>query len=814
MKVVPESRSHVSWSLALAAVLAMLSVRADTWYLNTSMGTSAKTATYLEAMSDASYWTSAEGGTNGVGMVTTDTYVVSKGYNLSCNSAAPFQGGSLVIGDLASPNYSTRLYCNGNVNVPNGVLTFACGYAQHGSASSSGYTINPNTYVTAPADAPFGVTCNGSNYSYFKISKLIGEPGTGIIINGRYTGNGVYSRPTQTNLVYTLSDISQYHGNITVMSGRSHLSRDTGNIRVAIAMSDTFGGSLEVEDGVDFQASGAKELAVSNLTLHAGSSYRVSYSTDTKTASVIRVSHKFSIPEDEGTVYIRFSTYPTVGAAAQVFPLVIVPDSEELDVNRFSIDETRSIDSRLHLYVIHDEEAHTKTLVAALYAKLKLVTADSTEYASNGANYTSALSEGHEAQWSDNKLPHDLAIYEMGQQSGYGYCLRTCEFKSTDDYVFKGELLRTMGSQAFFVFAGSHAFEANIEVTTKTFFRAYNGQDPALCGTLALNANAESVTYNGSILTVKSAISGMGNWTIAGRNGTGVPQGTVAFEGDNSGWTGAISMTQNSGTGKNGNAYPCYSTYHQNLRFSDEKNLGGPLDEFNYKAVSLNHYSAVLVTNSVALSKDTNRGIYVTNAAIFNVSADCTFDCGWPVTFAGTLYKDGAGTVGFGGVKFRDATGALTDEIPENAEHRLLVVTNGCVKALSHDCLDGITVDLCKPTSTISTALAVAFNPEDANLKRYGFYNVKTTTPFVEGHAINFRILNVDTAALEAARLTDEGYKQGLITVKTTAAKNVEDNLVVEKVKGLRLIREDDAETETTTFSLYGRKEGVLLIVR
>ena len=91
---------------------------------------------------------------------------------------------------------------------------------------------------------------------------------------------------------------------------------------------------------------------------------------------------------------------------------------------------------------------------------------------------------------------------------------------------------------------------------------------------------------------------------------------------------------------------------------------------------------------------------------------------------------------------------------------------------------------------------------------------MKTTTPFVEGQTINIRLADVDTAALEAARLTDEGYKQGLITVKTTAAKNVEDNLVVEKVKGLRLIREDDAETETTTFSLYGKKEGILLIVR
>ena len=796
-----------------SAVLALSAAQADTWHQNKTTGISKTSATYLKAMSDASYWTSVEGGTNGEEMVTTDTYVVSEGYSLSCDSSSPFKGGSLVIGDLASPNYSTRLYFNGNVTIPNGTLTFACGYAQHGTASGSNYNI-PDVYVTASASAPFGVLNTGNSCKGITIAKLIGESGTGIVLGGRYTGNGAYTRDSHTDETYKLSDISQYHGNITIMSERSHLSRNTGNVRVTIAMSDTFGGSLEAEDGVDILAVDAQELAVSNLTLHAGSSYRVGYDTDSKTASVIRVSHKFSIPEDEGKVYIRFSSNPEASEKVRTYPLIVVPDSEELDEGRFSVNETLDPEYLPRLSVVHDETTHTKTLVATFCAKLRLVTADKTGYESDGANYTSALSEGHESQWSDGKLPHELAVYEMGQETGYGNCLRTCEFKSTADYVFKGELLRTMGDQAFFVFAGHHAFEANIEVTAMTYFRVYNGFDPTLRGTLALNANVQSQTYNGSVLTVKSAISGAGNWTIPGRNGTSSPQGTVAFEGDNSEWKGAISMTQKSGTGKNGRAYPCYETYHQNLLFSDEKNLGGPLDEFNYKALSLNHYSAVLVTNSLALSKDMNRGIYVTNAAIFNVSADCTFDCGWPVTFAGTLYKSGAGTVGFDGVKFRDAAGALTDEIPEKPEHRLLVVTNGCVKALSHDCLDGITIDLRKPTSTVSTSLAVAFNPADADLKRYGFYNVKTTTPFAEGHVINFKILNVDAAALEAARAMDAGYKQGLVTVKTTVAKNVEDNLAVEKVKGLRLIREDDAETETTTFSLYGKKLGLAIIVR
>jgi hypothetical protein len=109
------------------------------------------------------------------------------------------------------------------------------------------------------------------------------------------------------------------------------------------------------------------------------------------------------------------------------------------------------------------------------------------------------------------------------------------------------------------------------------------------------------------------------------------------------------------------------------------------------------------------------------------------------------------------------------------------------------------------------------FDPEDANLKRYGFYNVKTDTPFAAGGEINVRIDNPDADALIASKT----YKLGLITVKTSAANALNlDSLIKfnkpEEFANLkvRMIREDDVETGFTTYSAYYDFVGFQVIVR
>ncbi|MBR3822397.1 MAG: hypothetical protein IKJ37_12360, partial [Kiritimatiellae bacterium] len=142
-----------------------------------------------------------------------------------------------------------------------------------------------------------------------------------------------------------------------------------------------------------------------------------------------------------------------------------------------------------------------------------------------------------------------------------------------------------------------------------------------------------------------------------------------------------------------------------------------------------------------------------------------------------------------------------------------LSVTNGAVKALRHDCLNGVTVELLE-----NGRLALDFNPDDVQVRRYGFYNVNTDAPFPADGEINVRIDNPDYADLLASK---ENYKLGLLTVKTSAANalNLGSRIKFNKsriVDGLleRVIREDDAETELTTYSAYYDFGGFRVIVR
>jgi hypothetical protein len=268
--------------------------------------------------------------------------------------------------------------------------------------------------------------------------------------------------------------------------------------------------------------------------------------------------------------------------------------------------------------------------------------------------------------------------------------------------------------------------------------------------------------------------------------------------------------------------------------------LGGRLDDFNFRALSLADCSEVIVTNSLELAKELNRGIYIVDNAIVRVDAGGDFVCNWPITFNGRLYKTNAGTLSLGGAaQFLEVTHItnitekvddsgnvtavtnivvdeqiLVDGIQKDPTKRQLTIQDGAVKALAYDCINGVTVDF---KANADTSLVLDFDPDDANLKRYGFYNVKTDTPFAAGGEINVRIDNPDADALIASKT----YKLGLITVKTSAANALNlDSLIrfnkPEEFANLkvRMIREDDVETGFTTYSAYYDFVGFQVIIK
>jgi hypothetical protein len=394
----------------------------------------------------------------------------------------------------------------------------------------------------------------------------------------------------------------------------------------------------------------------------------------------------------------------------------------------------------------------------------------------------------------------------MKNKWGSGHSIRT-PYLRNEDYVFPGLVLRTGGTSANFTLADNTKTTINLELMVDLSLRVVSGLKPTLAGTIHMGANVSSLACSGSELTIASTLIGNGNWEVRGSSKE-KPHYKIAFTSDNSQWKGSLSLVK-----YQAEATTVADTQHLKMVVVNPAGLGGALDEFNCKALSLADCSEMIVTNSLELAKDLNRGLYVTNTATINVDADCDFVCNWPITFDGPLRKVGGGTLSLGGdAKFLDSECELVG-VPRADVDCRLSVTNGAVKALRHDCLNGVTVELLE-----NGRLALDFNPDNVELKRYGFYIEKTDTPFNATGEINFRIDNPDYAALLAAK---ENYKLGLLTVKTSAANalNLGSRIKFNKsrvVDGLleRMIREDDEETRLTTYSAYYDFVGFQVIVR
>lgn len=788
--------------MTIVAIVSAAAASAETWYLTKSSGSAGKGWSGDDA---GTYWTDSQGNKGSGALVPTDTYWHKDGKALRAKGA--FGGGNLWIGDLDSPDYDTALRMDGHVSNNNGFLKLAVGYASKSANSDSAYHMNA-PIIVSPKDKPFGFVSGYSDVPMTINTSLTGDYGVGFVFGGRYNGSG-FTYMTKTNVTLTVTaGLSQYHGDIHVLSTNQLISSTVGNVTFGLPPTNS-DATLEIDGGAELKFTSVGEVELSGLTLHAGSRICIPYDSASTTTGVVRATSAFSLQEEGGTVQIRFSSMPDerTDDKALEFPLIVVPDTQTLDAARFELTDASSyaIDQRPVFRVVTNETARTKSLVAVFLGKGRLTVNDNTAYSGSGPfdTYTSALSDSKAASWSDGNMPHKFAIYEFGNSTGYGMCIRT-PYDRTDDYTFPGVLLRTIGKSAAFVLADNTKTTVDFDLTSPLALRVVKSKDPTLDGTIQMGADVTSRAWYGSELTVASKLSGSGSWSVEGISGTSSPHSTISFTADNSGWTGTLSLKQS----VNGDTIPgTANARHQKLVIANPAGLGGALGEFDYKALSLADCSELIVTNSVTLDGGLNRGIYVTNTATFTVDSGCEFVCNWPITFGGPLRKWGDGTLVLsGGARFLDSDGAVTNA-PGGASYGLSVL-EGFLKVLAHDAVNGVTVDL-----SSSTALQLPFNPEDADLKRYGVYNVETEVPFTEGKPIPMQLADVDADAVKALRETEGGYKQGLLTVKTSAAENARNNLSFNSIPGLRVIREDDAEAGTTTFSLCGKKTGFQLIV-
>ena len=206
----------------------------------------------------------------------------------------------------------------------------------------------------------------------------------------------------------------------------------------------------------------------------------------------------------------------------------------------------------------------------------------------------------------------------------------------------------------------------------------------------------------------------------------------------------------------------------------------------------------MVVTNDVSISAP-NRGVTFESSPHIVVSEGATLKIASPLCFAGTVWKDGAGTLNLGPqietlfVKNRsEPTG-----VPFNRYNRLRV-ENGCLAVSSARALDGVSVRMAE-----GTCVVIDWADADESLKTYGLYNAKLQddsqyAPFewIADAGLKFavRYSGVDSESGEKT------YRIPLLTVRSSIADSVLSRIEAKiEMKGY-----DISPVQSETFSEDG----------
>ena len=228
---------------------------------------------------------------------------------------------------------------------------------------------------------------------------------------------------------------------------------------------------------------------------------------------------------------------------------------------------------------------------------------------------------------------------------------------------------------------------------------------------------------------------------IEGVKNTGSPSGRTVLAADNREFFGRIHVKQ----------LITKDSTMQTLVVSKASNLGADLPVFDPRALTIDNLGLLLLTNSIVLEASSNRGMYLCNGGVVNVTnKDDVLTLNWPLMISGTVRKRGNGTLALGGAI--SASKLYTLEIE-----------NGSVQPLKSD--------LCSHTN-----LMFSFNSGgrllidlETDLGGIGFKNT-TRTPFILKEGVPSLPISVRG---DKETALSNGGEHALLTVSAAAADDV-----------------------------------------
>ena len=781
------------WLIVLLVAFSGMVAFGETWVLN---------KTHADARFNMEYWTSADAQTNGLSssaLVAGDDYLVKSGYRLTLSKRDEFTGNSLTIGEEKSAG-TLRLEDN-RVVFENAGLFLRNGQlwnAKHGSdlnkVDTSSNLIGKVT-VTAPKSSPFAYYSAYHKFYLLMDGKLIGEENVALQIGGESSSH--------SNCLLTVNHAAGFYGDIIVKSARAPGGGRDFGYGLGLGNS-TYPGRISFKSADTLLMAPAVGSVASVSALEMAEGARLRYDLDSALggAGLIDVYNTLTLPESGVVVEAEYEPKASTTGEEIRCAILRAPPSMRLDAGAFSFSpnpkyalSAGELPQRVHFEVDTDPATDRDTLYAVIEP---IVTLKSGKYYANWQDYAASANVGSPFDaasapvWSDGRSPHEKAHYRINTDVNL-------PLEHDKDWNFPGYSLMAGNENDFLVMLGKNKkFSVPLLESGSITLAVGQQSTPSVFGggkiRLHDGCQLKLQVFKGNSITVESEMEGAFDILLAGMKGY-----TKSFylNALNTNFLGRIIF---------GNIGSTAIDTYQNLVVADARNLGGKLPEFRYDALALAEFGRVHIDSDITLASDANRGIAVMGGGgAFSVKEDAVLECHWPIAMGAPLWKFQEGTLALGGeVKFIEIENGATnlvDAIPDDGVDRRLIVTNGFLKALSPDCVNGLTVELAQMEKR-DIALVLDFATGNEKLARYGFRNVKTDTPFV-GEKINVSVENADEAVFDRLRR----YKLGLITVRTSAADDLSARLNVKRRPGhiCTIVREDDPATGWSTFSMKVR---------
>lgn len=642
--------------------------------------------------------------------------------------------------------------------------------------------ISADIAVNAEPEHPYEIKFNGSYNSRINLTGSINGEGALRVYTGKQGNEYMLAR--------VKSKMDGFSGIIEV---GSPTAAATIAYRSPVLFGDsTINGEIKVNPcgvvGPCGNGDNLGEFSVKRLTFNGGGAVRVG--VNSTTGGTIRVTEKLTLPAD-GKVTLDVAALPGNSLAGRRHAVLVVPASSGMQESDFELKAVGKAGGELY-GKLQDCSLCVETLDGCdiLYIDLGKYTVHNAK--ADGWD-TSSWAPEYSSRWSgvDENTPMNSDTTYVSYES---------EMVSLGGEVeFPGKRLVLSGRDILFACRKMTVNDFHIMNAAELRFWSQSVID--LYGKITLSNPASSGTAlellqsQGYTAKIHSDISGSAGIKIIGalKNGSSRPSsGSVILSGMNTAFTGRISLTNECGSvGTN-----------ITLRVSDIRALGGPMSAFAYNAYSFQEWSRFQADADLAIV-DSTRGVYFEGNAYVKIpNASHTLTLATQTTMAGTLVKEGAGTLALGGVlKF---TKNQDDDPLEGTN--ILRVAEGFIKPASKSGADGLAIAFAAGTALALSPLAET----DADVAQFGLYNEKWAEPFD---------LTDSDGKLEVKLDLPEdlpiSFSFGVCTVSASAAESLRGKIELPKVSRYSCsISESSIEYGTVTFTATYTRPAFTISIR